>query len=400
MHDPFDFDRPLDPPYVWTPVSPSNQHPLPERLRERILVHTVHDGGAIPRYYRETPEGRPRVDPDVLRRAFVRERDWGANIVAAKLAAALGLPGFARCRVARVLLDFNRFPGTTPPIEGEPLERMAINPPFDTALTHTEKMQLLRLYDAISERAEKRFANALISISIHTYDERNPSTTRRADLSLVSVPMHYMREATMPYGVFDPLYPSELAESTCSRVLRDRIALNLERSGFRVSHNQPYPLPEGSIEVRAQVWFFFRYLQQRFEEAHPESKGRDDFNLVWAMLLNTNQRSHEAEAFRGWLHRYRRVSDAEERRFEKAREAYEEVRAFLNESSTVQDYRSSRQRPSSLGIEVRKDLLFSFDKITGQPLPPSEEHKARAKNIAEVIAGALQTYFETDRPQK
>ena len=65
----------------------------------------------------------------------------------------------------------------------------------------------------------------------------------------------------MPFGVFDPLDPDVLGESTCSRTLRDRISLNLKRAGFRVGHNHPYLLPEGCVEVRTQVWYFFRGFQ-------------------------------------------------------------------------------------------------------------------------------------------
>ena len=51
--------------------------------------------------------------PEALADRYVRERDWGANTVAQAISTSLGLPGWYRIRIARALLDFNRFPGAT-----------------------------------------------------------------------------------------------------------------------------------------------------------------------------------------------------------------------------------------------------------------------------------------------
>ena len=103
---------------------------------------------------------------------------------------------------------------------------MAISNPYNEALNHTEKTRLLTdYYDRISDLIEAKITGHRISIAVHTYDEHNPSATRRPDLSLVSVPATYQRESRMPIGLFDPMYPDRLAESTCNRVLRDRISL-------------------------------------------------------------------------------------------------------------------------------------------------------------------------------
>ena len=56
-----------------------------------------------------------------------------------------------------------------------------------------------------------------------------------------------------------------MAEFTVDQILRDRISLTLEK-GIPVAHNYPYLLPEGSIEVRHQVWRFFKWLQTHFEK--------------------------------------------------------------------------------------------------------------------------------------
>ncbi len=399
MQEPFAYDRPCDPPFEFVPVEATGEQSIPERFREQVVILTLHDGEAIPKFARFDPEGRPRVDPEHLAERFVSERDWGANLVAHKIAAALGIPGYARVCYARVLADFNRFPGSTPPDHADALSRLAIIPPFNTALDHASKMRVLRdYYDATSDIVERHFlTDKRILLCIHTYDEHNPSLTRRPDLSLVSVPQTYQREARMPYGLFDPIFPDELAESTCCRILRDRISLNLERSGFRVTHNHPYPATDGSFEVRSQVWHFFRQLRVRFEEVYPETRGQEPFLRVWRMLLNTNLRDHEAEALRSYLHRFRKIAGDKQEPFRRARDAYSQVMRFLDNRDAQADFDHYHDRPSSLGLEVRKDLLCELNPETGRPIRRSPGQEEVATMIGNVIAGALKTYFETDR---
>ncbi|MHC4392901.1 MAG: N-formylglutamate amidohydrolase [Planctomycetota bacterium] len=389
-----DFDAPLGVSYELVPVAPDPEGtPLPDDLRPRILIDTVHDGEVLPRAYRDRPDGSPRVPYEEVTRRFVRERDWGANRVAGSIAAALGLEGFYRVRPARVLLDFNRFPGTTS--HEEHLERLSINPPFANGLDHELKMRLLSdLYDGISTHVEAALQGKLIKIGIHTYDEHNASTTQRPDVSLLTLAAGYQRDSRMPLGVFDPLYPDALAESTCSRVLRDRISLNLERSGYRVSHNHPYPLPEGSVEVRAQVWFFFNYLRERYEADHPQAVGDAGYAMVWQMLLNTNLRLMESTMLRAYLHHHSNAPDGQAGRYRDAQSAYERISRYVEESTVVTDYRRSAERPGALAIEVRKDLLCELDPATGGPL---REVPDAARALGRVIAGAISIYFDTDR---
>jgi len=388
----FDFDRGLGAPFEWAPVEGVGEHALPEPLRSRIFVHTVHDGAAIP------PSFREQVDPQELERSFVRERDWGANLVAYHLARELGVGGYGRVTLARVLLDFNRFPGTTPPGGAtHPFERLAINPPFADALHHSEKMALLDSFDQISAEYERRIRGNLIMLGVHTYDERNASQTSRPHLSLVTLPAGYQLEARMPYGVFDPLYPDRLAESTCNRILRDRLSLELERGGFRVSGNHPYALPEGSVEVRSQVWFFFDTVRREYELAHPQTKTDDAHGLVWTMLLNTNLRLGQAEALRGHLQRYRRPEPGQEDLFARAVRAYETIGAFIASAEIVTKFRRAPERPSSLALEVRKDLVCEMSKDGLAPASPSPAMKDRARKIGEIMAAAVARYFATDR---
>lgn len=365
--------------------------------RASILLYTVHDGEIVPRQFLRDAQGRECLDKDVLESAFATERDWGANLVAHALAEALGVRGYGRVRIARVLFDFNRFPGATPPGNREPLDRMAMNHPLCDVLDHSQKMAALDLYDEISRAFEPRLRGKLITLGVHTYDERNPSRTSRPHLSLVTRPVNYQKESRMPYGVFDPMYPDVLAESTASRVLCNRISLNLERAGFRVTDNHPYALPEGSVEVRTQVWSFFSYVRQRFEAEHREAAGDPGYAAVWNMLLNTNLRDSKAESLRGFLHRFRQPLDHERSLFANAQQAYRTIDAFVRETTLVSDYRRSPNRPSSLGLEVRKDLLCSTDPKTGAPRPATEVEQQRARGIAQVVAGAIATYFATDR---
>ncbi len=390
--------KPCDDPYELVHVTPNGTDLLPEVLRPRVLVHTVHDGDAVPAQFLTHRDGSPIADPDELERRYIRERDWGANLVASGIASALGLSGYVRCNVARVLLDFNRFPGSTPPLNRDPLERLAINEPFASGLDHGQKLELLeRYYDQSSELIESSWLDGnLIMLGVHTYDQRNPSQTTRPDISLVTCSHTYLRESRMPFGVFDPLYPDVLGESTCSRVLRDRISLNFERTGFRVLHNHPYALPEGSIEVRAQVWYFFDFLRRRYIEAFPETRDCAAHGLVWSMLLNTNLRLHDGETLRAYLHRFRKLPEGDVLRFQEAEAAYRRVSAFLD-ADVLRDYRRSPDRPSAIAMEVRKDLLCTFDPETGRPLPLTDEQRDRATVIGHIIASAIRLYFEHDR---
>jgi hypothetical protein len=396
MHDAFDFDRPVEPPYEFVGVDPSvARRPVPEGFRDRIMVDTVHDGGAIPGGFRRT------IPSAQLRQSYVRERDWGASLVASKLAAELGIAGYYRVRVARVLIDFNRFPGSTPPVGEGHLDRLAINPPFSHALSHEEKTELLETYyDRVSGLMERAITGKLIKVGVHTYDEHNPSQTRRPDVSVITRCVSYQEHSRMPFGVFDPLFPDLLGESTCSRTLLHRVSLNLERAGFRVGHNHPYLLPEGSIEVRTQVWSFFLYVRERFLVDHPETLSDPAYDMVWAMLLNTNLRTPESEALRGYLHRYHRVPATLQERFRRARLAYEHVGEWLRASTVQDDYRRSPLRPSSMALEVRKDLLCELNEDTGRPMRMLPEHEERATEIARVIAESITIFLETDRQER
>ena len=367
----------------------------PEDLKSRIVIDTVHDGNFIPAELLRTSRITKLQDNKSLWQHYVIERDWGANLVAKKLAQYLGLDQYYRVNLARVVMDFNRFPGSSQSGAGS-LERLAINPPFSEMLSHEEKYRVLRqYYDEISKAMESVISNSLIKISVHTYDEHNVSLTQRPEVSLISRSLSYQQFSKLPFGKFDPLFPDILAESTTTRIFRDRIALCLEKAGILVEHNYPYCLPDGSLEIRALIWFFFQHLRQKYEEACPDSIQDPAYELVWHMLLNTNLREARAEALYGYLHRFRQPPREDEAFFANARDAYEDIRQFLEENETlVDDFRMSPDRPSVISIEVRKDLIWEIEGDT--PVRMIEE---RADLIAEKLAEAVSVYLKEDRLQ-
>ena len=380
---------------------------LPQRFRNKLLITTVHDGEILPEPFWEVlvrEWGKDSKKLETFEKYYILERDWGADLVAYALVKELNrlgyrCEGFYRVNVARVLMDFGRFPGITPP-EATLIDRYAINYPFSYLLNYELKKHLLEsYYDKISELLEPVFLEKTISISIHTYDRYNEAGTERPITSVISRPISYQLHSKMPFEYFDPMYPSILGEYTADRRLVYRLSLMLERSGFSVATNYPYLLPNGSLEVRAQVWFFFQYLRKRFEEAYPESKRDPAFIRVWEMLLDTNLRSANSDRLRSYIHAFRRAPEGKEILFDESRKAYEKINEFLysDDEKVIQEYRHWSERPSSLGIEVRKDFVWEFpDMECRQPGEPLYEN---AEKVAKVLAEGLMVYFTEDRSE-
>ena len=370
---------------------------VPPHFRDRIQIDVIHDGAHIPSEFLLDGQGRP-IPPEVFRRHYEMDRDWGAGLVASRLAGALGLDTWYKVQVARVLMDFGRFPGTTTH-GADYLHRFAINYPFSEVLSYEQRRAVLEgYYDRISHDIERVVRGKIIKIAIHTYDRLNESGTVRPTVSLVTRALAYQTTSRMPTGVFDPLYPDVLGEFTGDRILTDRISLDLEKGGIPVAHNYPYCLPEGSVEVRSQVWWFFSWLRQRFEQERPETRENPSFLMVWNLLQDTNLRSSEADMLRSYLHLYRHAPAGQEERFQRARDAYEEVRAFLvrDRRSVVDAYRFWDQRPSSIGVEVRKDVVWEFD-ADGRPVGPRPEGAYR---VAVAIARAVLVYLHHDHLER
>jgi hypothetical protein len=368
---------------------------FPEVWRDQITIDVIHDGNVLPPEYLIDARGR-RIPERTWYHAYVHERDWGASIVAERIVERLGLGSYLRVNTARALLDFGRFPGSTAP--GAPhLRRFAINTPFSLVLDFAQKRRLLEEhYDAVSDGMDEAIRGRMLKIAVHTYDRYNASGTERPQVSLVTRALGYQMDSEMPMGVFDPLYPDVLAEFTLDRVLRDRISLTLEKSGIPVAHNYPYLLPEGSPEVRHQVWCFFDWLHQAFEAAFPDTAHDEAYEWVWILLKDTNLRHPGAMALRSYLHMYRRPPRGEEAEYAAAAAAYHHIEAFLHadDGALIHDYRVQPMRPQAFGIEVRKDLVWDFDEA-GHPMQPAPE---RALEVADRIADALLVYLNEDKP--
>ena len=367
------------------------------RTTDEVLVYTIHDGAAVPRHLfgdrSEEILGRPEI-----RRAFVAERDWGADLVAGQLARALGLGGFLRVNLARLVMDYGRLPGSS---HGKVrhLHRYSFYPPFGDLLSEQQKYDLLEhYYDAVSQAIGLAAIDKRITFAVHTYDRFNATGTVRPDVSLLSRLLEYSAESTLPPDVFDPLCPPDLCEeATAHRSLTYQMLHDLERGGHRTALNYPYLMPVGSTEIRGQVWFFFRHLRRKFLERRPETRHEAAFQLVWQMLLDVDQRSAEGARLRGFLHRYFGAPKGQQRLFLKAREAYAEIKAFLdaNRRELVERYRLSPQRPSSIGIEVRKDLFYDLDADAGRVRERPEAGELAA-DIAVRMAGAVRRFLDEE----
>jgi hypothetical protein len=378
----------------WVGVdSPENpQYVLDDNAKERVIIDVIHDGHWLPQEFLVDGSGEPitleKIAPD-----YIRERDWGASLIAEAPTQRLGLGKYARVNVARVLLDFARFPGSTLP-DADHLHRFAINYPFSELLSYRQKKQVLEdYYDGISDAFDSYLEGRLVKIAVHTYDQYNDSGTERPAMSLMTRSFGYQTTSEMPAGLFDPLYPAVLAEFTADRVLRDRMSLTLEKARIPVAHNYPYLLPDGSLEVRYQVWAFFGALRDAFEAEYPETKEDRAFQMVWEMLFDTNLRSSDSEALRSYLHMYRRPPGGFEDAFARAEDAYEAVERFSAKSAEfIERYRFSRKRTSSIAIEVRKDLLCELG-ADGAPVGIRHDN---IRVISEALADAVSTYFRED----
>lgn len=381
------------PPVSFIEVEP-DVHGLPNVFKDRVSVDVIHDGAYIPPQFLSDNQNNP-FDPALIQKHYTVERDWGANFVAERLCQRLGLSGFLTVNTARCLMDFGRFPGSTK--EGAThLGRQAINAPFSNCLDFAQKRSVLEdHYDVISDTFDEYLQGKVLKIAVHTYDKHNASGTVRPHVSLVTRMLNYQIESRMPTDIFDPLYPDVLADYTVDRVLIGRMSLTLEKSKIAVGNNYPYLLPEGSIEVRHQVWRFFDWLHRRFTYHNPETAEDPAFNAIWRMLKDTNFRSAESAALRSMVHLYRRAHKEHIDFYDQTILAYHKIHKFIHVEypELIEEYRLDPMRCMSLGIEVRKDLIWEFDS-KGNPIRPNLD---RAYEIADKMADSMIEYFTIDR---
>ena len=364
----------------------------PEMLKPLISIDAIHDGTCIPKAFASSS----LLELNELDRIFVDERDWGAELVASQLAAALHLPSYFRVNTARALLDFGRFPGVSQRGASH-MDRMAINYPFSQVLNHEQKRAvLLEHYDEISRNLEDALTTSKLKIGIHTYDKRNPSASRRPEVSIITRPYGHQHLEANPIPAFDPLCPFKVVECTADRLLSARISVELERAGIHTADNFPYSLPEGSVEVRAQVWFFFKYVRERYlASGRAENLGvsKAARELVWQMLLDTNLRSAESDTLRNFLHAFRTPPKENSNLYFEARKLYQDLTEFVisHKETLLSDFDFDRGRPSTILIEVRKDLVWRFE--DGVPKGPNIEN---ARQIALTIGSAIIKYLKED----
>ncbi len=381
---------------------------IDRRYRDRCLIHAIHGGDTVPaRFYNSLVQRGPDNIDEILANTYYTEKDWGTCQIAERLVQYLNLKGYLRVNVARALMDFGRFPGMTPPDAGH-LDRYAINYPFSYFLDHEEKTSLLqRCYDQTSRYYEQLAPGKLLILSVHTYDTHNPGDghngpgTMRPEISMIYRALSFQAKTRMPYGLFDRLFIDELAEFTADRRLTARLSLTLEKNGLGVGLNYPYLLPDGSFEVRGQIWTFFSFLREQFEVRFPHKRGLPPYQLVWEMLMDTNLRGTQSEMLRSYLHMYREPPKNQLRLFRAAQRAYCEIEQFLhaNRREILTDFRLSPNRLSSLAIEIRKDLVWRFeDRLCRKPvLGPEGLIRENVDRIAHLISSAIAVYFNKDR---
>ncbi len=380
---------------------------------ERSLVYTIHDGRGIPAELLGASETALLRGREVCR-AYRTERDWGANLVAGHLARHLGLGGYVKVRVARVLLDFGRLPGSSPAGVAH-LKRRAVFPPVGPMLAaETIDRVLERCYGGLEAEMTRRLAGKTLSIAIHTYDPLDADGKLRPELSLITGfttgdrPVRAYRATESPdtrsaydRSAYDPLFPMDLREAACDPALSRRVISNLERGGREVTLNRPYDLHEGSVELRAQGRFFFRYLRRRFEAAFAKKGESASHRWAWAMLADIARRSSASRVLDGFVHRSRPAPAGLEWTCAGGRRAYREIADFLtaHRAELLSDYRFVHDRPSTLAIEVRKDLLCELDNdgaVAGLRL--DAQHVAR--DLARRLATAVAAYVRKDLAAK
>ncbi len=358
------------------------------------LVFTIHDGDGFPRHLFGERSDQV-IDLPEVRDAYARERDWGANLVARHLAKELGQDSYLRVSLARVVLDFGRFPGISS-IGENYLLRHSIFPPLQHLLSEEARHDLLaRYYDTMSQNLVQHFADRRLTLAVHTYDQVNRTGTSRPEISLVTRSLSYQETSEMPPFIFDPLFPHILGEQTTHRKLSYRIALDLEDLDWPTALDYPYLMPEGSVEIRAQVWFYFRFLRRRFTAAHPETSDQLAYQRIWQLLLDVVRRSAPCERLRAYLHRYREAPPGSETLFAEARKAYAKISRFqaTHRNELVEMYRlDPKVRPSCLGLEVRKDLLCDLDD-RGLPWRLRSDADQVAGQIAASVAGSVRAYL-------
>ncbi len=370
-------------------------------VADPICLFTLHDGDAVPRDALGTDADTVAAHPE-LNAAFVRRRDWGASLVAREIGDALGLKRRANVPLARVILDAGRFPGVSP--RGvPPSTRRAVSPPLADLITGETKHHLIaHYYDAIARGLARWMTDARIILNVRTYMPDGPHCRPASSIQIVNRRMRYTAQdpspGQPPDGVFDPLFPATLFGPNCNRSLMLQTVVDQAPDARAARLDHAYMMPEGSVEIRTQVWAFFRFLRRRFNEVFPRTRDDIAYRITWAMLLDVTRRSLDAELLRGYLHSYREAPADQRALFAEARRAYVAIGRFLDlhQETLVHGYRFSTERPSCITVEVRKDLFFELDLERGtarRRADAVDNARAVAQGIAPLVLENLHAFF-------
>lgn len=210
--------------------------------KDRFVLYSVHDGDRIPALLRR------HFDPI----EFVRERDFGADALAAVIQAVLSLRNRMRFRLARCLLDGGRFHGLDTPGAAH-TSRASIPARIGSTLTPVERLWLDRAHagvDTAIDRLRSEAAPGALSIGVHTFDPLGADGTPRPELSLLDLPESVARGREAIRGYSNPELRCERFASTADPMRMDRLRDLLETAGFQVTRNDPYRLPDGAVELR------------------------------------------------------------------------------------------------------------------------------------------------------
>ncbi len=368
-----------------------------------ICLFTLHDGDVIPSNALG-PHTELIAARSELTAAHIRRRDWGANLVARELAEVLGLACRAHVPLARVLLDAGRFPGVSS--SGvPPAARRAVSPPLADLITGEIKHHIIvEYYDEIARGLARWLKRAQIILDVRTYTPDQPGCGASSSIEIITRRMRYPAHEQPPGTVFDPLFPSALFGPNCNRSLMLQAVVNQAPDARAARLDHAYYMPEGSVEIRVQVWAFFRFLRRRFTEAFPKTHHDVAFRKTWAMLLDITRRSLDAELLRGYLHSYREAPPDQQTLFVDARRAYAKIGRFLDlhEDTLVHGYRFSTERPSCITVEVGKDLFYDLDTERGTTRrrdDATDNARTVAQSIAPLVLEHLHAFFpETTWP--
>ncbi len=409
-----------------------------------ILIDTIHDGYLIPPGV-EAEYARDRSFQAEFHRTFNDERDLGAFNVCFALAAFLGLDRFYRVTVARNLLDFGRFPGVSPPEEAH-LDRLSIFGPLAPYLVqHGLVDGVLEIYDSISAEIESAIEATIegdlerrareegaglpfrredlvgsldharhhfLRIAVHTFDPKAAGEYgKRPEVALVHRSRSIEEEGRVPRGAYSGFLPERLLAFTADRLLKAAVTTSLEAAWVPEFSDYPYKLPDGSVEMRMQIWLWYRYLRACFERhqtaakleklkmkdkaielvtpGKKESDWKTPYELFWMALSNPNQRHLYTRIIHGFLnHRtFPHELPAAQLDPEDLQELLGEVSDFYRDhkGEVARRYRYGGARPSTIVVEVRKDIAVD------------PEGSAR---VGAAIAAGVRDYYETWLPKK